>query len=264
MTRMWERVEIARQDSDTAQFLHLLYSGEMLTKLVAASLVAAIADDRERHRYRLLHRLVRADGLGEWVQALDQILIGPASQHLNPDARDAQQQLTQKLGPGQWQNEAFGRLHAVLKTFVPETENAPFKVSGQQCFQNFVLLRNRTRGHGAPSPAVCSGACPDLEFAIRLISDNLLLLQKPWAYLHRNLSGKYRVIGLGGDTSCFEYLKRADYLKTSPHENLPDGVYIHFNHPVRVPLISTNIDVADFFLANGSFKGRSFESISYL
>src|SRR5439155_20414963 len=154
-------------------FLHLLYAGEMLTKLLTAGLVAAVTDDRERHRYRLLHRLVRADGLGEWVQAIDQVLIGPPSQYLDVNARDDQQQLTQKLGTGQWQHEAFERLHAVLKNFVPETEAVPFKVNGQQSFQIFVTIRNRTRGHGAPSPAVCSSACPDLAAAIRLLAENL-------------------------------------------------------------------------------------------
>jgi len=37
--RMWERVEIARQDSDTALFLALLYCGEMIVKIIAAGLV---------------------------------------------------------------------------------------------------------------------------------------------------------------------------------------------------------------------------------
>jgi hypothetical protein len=64
--KMWERIEVAREDSDTSLFLHLMYLGEMVTKTIVAGLVAAIVDDRDRHRYRLLHRLVRADGLGEW------------------------------------------------------------------------------------------------------------------------------------------------------------------------------------------------------
>ena len=34
LARMWERVEIARQDSDTALFLHLMYAAELLVKLV--------------------------------------------------------------------------------------------------------------------------------------------------------------------------------------------------------------------------------------
>ena len=38
--RMWERVEVAKSESDTAVFLELLYLGEMLTKLTVAAFVA--------------------------------------------------------------------------------------------------------------------------------------------------------------------------------------------------------------------------------
>lgn len=51
LNKMWERVELARDDSNTALFYDLLLLGEMLTKIVAAGLIAAIDNDRERHRY---------------------------------------------------------------------------------------------------------------------------------------------------------------------------------------------------------------------
>src|SRR5205823_1819617 len=78
---MWHRVELAR-DEDTTFFLHLMYAGELILKVVTAGLIAAVAEDREGHRYRLTHRLIRADGLGEWAQALDETLAGPPAQHL--------------------------------------------------------------------------------------------------------------------------------------------------------------------------------------
>jgi len=56
LERMWSRVENARQDSDAAFFMELMYSGEMLAKAVAAGMVAAVEDDSNRHRYRILHR----------------------------------------------------------------------------------------------------------------------------------------------------------------------------------------------------------------
>jgi hypothetical protein len=42
--QMWHRVELAR-DEDTTFFLHLMYAGELLTKLLTAAFIAAIADD---------------------------------------------------------------------------------------------------------------------------------------------------------------------------------------------------------------------------
>ena len=65
ITRMRERLEVDRADSDVSFCMTLLYFGEMALKLITAGVVGAIVDDRERHRYRQLHRLVRANGLGD-------------------------------------------------------------------------------------------------------------------------------------------------------------------------------------------------------
>jgi hypothetical protein len=98
--KIWERVEISRQDSDTSLFLSLLYCGELVVKFTVAGMVAAIKDDRERPRYRQLYRLVRADGIGEWTSALDEILTGTTSQYLSDEARNEQKELTMKSVPG--------------------------------------------------------------------------------------------------------------------------------------------------------------------
>ena len=63
-----------KAESDPAYFAALMYTGEALMKLAVAGLVAAIQDDREGHRYRLESRLVRANGLGEWDEVLDDVL----------------------------------------------------------------------------------------------------------------------------------------------------------------------------------------------
>ena len=73
---MLDRVERYGVDSDSALFVELLYTGEFVVKLTTAAFVSAIEDDREYHRYRLLHGLVRADSLGDWVRILDEALIG--------------------------------------------------------------------------------------------------------------------------------------------------------------------------------------------
>ena len=46
--------------------------------------------------YRLEHKLIRATGVGEWVEALDDILVGPTAQDLLLDARDDQRDLTKR------------------------------------------------------------------------------------------------------------------------------------------------------------------------
>jgi len=228
---MMDRVEVDKADSDVAAFYALLFYGEMLTKVLVASLVEAVDDDRDRNRYRLHYRLVRADGIGEWASVLDEILTGTASQYLVPAARKEQKQLTQKLPSGNWQYSAVELLRSCAKGTGIQCDPVSGKVAARQWFPLFAAFRNKTRGHGATSGRQCAEVCEGLEKSINLFAENFALFQRPWAYLHRNLSGKFRVTHLGGDHAPFEYLKR------TTSENLADGVYLALDSKlVRVEL----------------------------
>ena len=65
LERMWTRAEQDKEESDHAYATSLLYTGEMQAKLITAGLLAAIKDDKDRHRYSYAHALLRADGIGE-------------------------------------------------------------------------------------------------------------------------------------------------------------------------------------------------------
>jgi len=255
--RMLERVEIARDDSDTALFYELMYLGETITKLTVAGLVGGILDDRERHRYRQLHRLVRADGIGEWSDVLDAVLTGPASSQLTPEARREQGELMQRLAAGSWQHDAAVGLFDCLRLIVPDSEPPATKIAGRQWFKIFAQFRNATRGHGAIKPAQCGTVCSFLEASIRLVVDNFLLFDRQWAYLHRNLSGKYRVTALSEGTSQFEPLK------STTSEHFSDGVYVFLDSLHLVDLVYSDPEASDFLFPNGGFNNRRFEALSY-
>jgi hypothetical protein len=255
---MWKQAEIAKQESDTAYFYSLMYFGEMLLKITAAGLVSAIEDDRDRHRYRQLHRLVRADGLGEWSSAIDDVLTGPASQHLLPSARIEQKELTQNVKDPAWQYEIVRLLTICLKEVDPTTESLTDRASARRLFTLFVQLRNNTRAHGAPQGRVCSGVASALERSLRIFCDNHTLFKRPWAFLHRNLSGTYRVTKLSDDPS--PYLP----LKTDRTAQWEEGVYVHFDQHRRVELIASDPDASEFYFPNGAFNGKHFEMLSYL
>ena len=258
LDRMWEQTEISKQESDTAYFYSLTYLGEMVLKITAAGLVSAVENDRDRHRYRQLHRLVRADGLGEWSGVIDDVLTGPASQFLLSDARSEQKELTQNLKDPSWQYEAVRLLTICLKEIDPSTENMPDKVSARRFLTLLVQLRNNTRAHGVPQGRVCSRVAPALERALKHFCENFSLFKRPWAYLRRNLSGNYRVTKLSQDSSPFLSLK------TEATAQWEEGVYVHFDEHRIVELISSDPDGSDFYFPNGAFNGKHFEMLSYL
>ena len=257
ISRMWERVEIARQDSDTSLFWQLMSFGEMITKVVCSGLVAAIEEDRDRSRYRQLHRLVRADGIGEWASVLDEVVAGPTSQFLLPAVDDEKRSLTSKVTRGSWQYDACELLHRCVSLSDPSFETISPKTEGRRWFQLFAVLRNKTRGHGAPTAELCGQISPFLERSISTFLDNFNLFQREWAYLHRNLSGKYRV------TRLTKTCDRLDKYK-SQQASLMDGVYVFFDRPVRVELMHTSVEALDFFFPNGAFNEKTFEILSYI
>jgi NB-ARC domain len=256
----WKRVDIARHDSDTSLFMALMYAGEMLTKLTVLAMISGLDDDPDRSSYRELHRLVRADGIGEWCAVLDEVLVGPASQHLSSSARTEQKELTQKLGNESWQFEAATAIDSCIRALDKTREGMPFKVEGRRWFSLFSELRNRTRGHGAFSGKQCTEICPILEKSISLVISNLSLFRREWAYLHRNLSGKYRVTPLSTVSSEFQVFKSSKAVSFK----FGDGVYIFFDKPCFVELLLSDAGASDFLLPNGGFNQKRFECVSYL
>ncbi len=264
--RMNERVERAREDSDMTFFSDLLLFGEMLTKTVAAGLVAAMGEDQERHKYLQVYNLVRAGGVGTWSDAIDEILsyTGKTAQLLPIEVRNERNELTQKHKDGEWQYDAVALMHKCLKAIGSESLDLPNQVSGRMWFSYFSTFRNKTKGHGALLTSVCCPLGPDLYKSILILCNNYSLFERPWAYLRRNLHYAYRVTSWSRNTTSFDYLKRKSGAVNLPH--FEDGVYVHFGYssPSHVELIESDPDARDFFYPNGSFKDNRFETLSYI
>ena len=70
LRRMYERLAVEKQESDVSGFYSLLYSGELVVKLIVSGFLAGVSDDRDRTRYGHMFGLVRSDGIGDWAQSL--------------------------------------------------------------------------------------------------------------------------------------------------------------------------------------------------
>jgi hypothetical protein len=255
--RMWDRYEISLLDSDTAGFYDLMYLGEVALKTTVLCLVAALDDDKDRRRYRLLHRLVRADGVGEWDQTLQDALTGGAAHLLVKAAQSDQRELTMRVDPTCWQFQTVELLNKCLRTLDPKRAKLPNNVEGRRWFGLFAELRNATRGHGAPAPSVCGKLTPPLKGSLELLTQNLSLFRRSWAYIHRSLAGKYRTTPL---SALQDPLTSFDFTGAS----LADGIYCFFDKPILIPLIQSTPEAFDFFYPNGAFKETSYECLSYI
>jgi hypothetical protein len=255
--KLQARITLDQGEGDIAYFHALLLQLEYITKLVTAGVVACLQEESERHRYSLEYKLVRADSLGDWVDALNTALTGPAAQHFLAAASRVRRNLTERVTEGDSRYAAVRRLGDVAHWFGVDPQLGG-KVALRQFFQVGAAIRNRTRGHGAPTSADCGHVCPLLAEAIALVLAEVELLRVPWAYLHRNLSGKYRISPLLGDCSPFDYLKRTRDV------TLPNGVFLYLDGPIHVALVFSDPDLRDVFLPNGNFKSQGFEVLSYV
>ena len=252
-----ERAERAKSDSDFTYFFALLLAAEALAKTVVLGVVASIADDKDGNRYRLEHQLVRSDGLGDWGKALEDALIGPASQFLLTEAREEQAELTRLCKEGDWQHDVVTALKAALLHLGIEAEEVPVKSDLKRWFRLFATLRNKTRAHGATQPEKAAIAAGYLAQSIALVYRNFRLFHRSWAYLHRNLSGKYRVSAISAEITEFEFLKQAN------DRQFPNGIYMFAGAPRRITLMHTDAELQDFFFANGGLNSKRFELLSY-
>lgn len=259
LNKLNERLESSKNDSDTAYFMDLMLAGEQLTKLVSLALVACITDDNKRHRYTQEHRLLRADGIGEWSAVIDESLGGPSSQFFNTHASILQQELNQRLNLDSWQFKSIDLLVKCIQEIDDTFENTPLKVSGKTWFSHFAYLRNKTKGHGAYNTEKYSKLCEKLHESILIIQENYSLFNTiDWANLYRNLSGKYKVTDISKNASKFHYLR------TDRKPNYENGIYIFLNKPIKIELLHSNSDINDYFFPNGGFNNKRYEVISYI
>ena len=254
--KLSDRIALDREEGDIAYFHALSLELEYVSKLVTAGIVACVGDDSDRNRYSLEYMLVRSDSIGDWVGTLNSALTGPSAQYFLPTATQITRDLTERVAEGDWRHKAVYNLNEIATRFGIDSRIGQ-KVALRQFFEIGAAIRNRTRGHGATTSNQCSYACPLLADAIDLVIGNLKLFKQDWAYLHRNLSGKYRVSPLLGNCLAFDYLKRAR------DEQLPNGVFIDLNGPVHVRFVFSDPDLRDLLVPNGNFKGNTFEVLSF-
>ena len=188
LRRMYERLDVEKQESDVSAFYSLLYAGELAVKLLVCGFLSGITDDRDRIRYGQIFTLVRSDGIGDWAQSIDTLLTGPGAQFIRPGFSILHRELSQRVGPDSWQYQAVAGLRGAMAALGIEVEALPKAVALRQWPHWFSLMRNKTRGHGAPLAHHCASVVPVLSESLSLIVDNLCLFKWQWAYIRRNLS----------------------------------------------------------------------------
>ena len=142
-------------------------------------------------------------------------------------------------------------LSEIMKAIKKDYPTLNEKTSLRNWFQIFSELRNKTRGHGALTPAKSASLSSTLATSVNALASKNPIFSLYWIFLHRNMSGKYTVVNLQNESSPPADLKA--YLSATD-ENFSDGVYIWSGKLYSIELVHTDLDCRDFFLPNGDFR----------
>ncbi len=264
ITRLLDRLNIDKQESDQAYFMCLMYLGEHITKLYAATLIAGLEMDKDRHKYRCEHLLVRADGIGDWSKTISDVVSGRASQFLNSSLFDIQRLLAQRQGGESWEKLCLERINSALLLVEEKVEQLPAKAPLKYWFELFTRLRNSTRGHGAPSGQICRKISLLLAESLQLLIDNGIIFELDWAYVRQNLSGKFNVTVFTEGGTSFELLKNSRE-EWPLYKKNGEGMYVSINGDYfKINLLFADLSIVDFYLPNGGYTNSQFELISYI
>lgn len=263
LTRMGLRVEAGKQDSDATYYSNLLLLGEMVTKIVTLTMVACIDPERDEDQlaYATRYKLLRADGIGSWAAAIQDLTTAPVYRLLDEHAKGFHTSLTQRFNSGSeaWQRQSVDSLARATAAFPNlATDRAVGKVSLAQWFQLFAALRNKTKGHGADLLSWQAAAVPHLAESIDHILAELEPLRWPWLYLNRTAAGQTKLLQISG---------QAIDQKALSFEHALPGVYLGAGGVLRpLHLLRSSPDLEDFFLPNGDAQDKSerYEELSFI
>lgn len=261
INNMQSRLEASMDESDISFFYDLIGYAEMVVKFTALFLVSNIEEDIDRTRYRYEYRLVRADGIGDFSQVITELITSGAADFLVPDVAFTEKvEIQSKWKDGSWQYKALSTLDECCKNLNIDGINALTPKSNLLIwFANIAILRNKTKGHGMTTPSECAKACRLLDTSISTLFENLSVFKRPWAFLHQNLNGKYRVSVIGGDGSVF------NHLKTKNTYTFSNGVYCYTDTIRPISLFYSDENLSKFLLVNGNFSDSDkFETIDYV
>ncbi len=268
---MISRVESEAEVSTSAYCDSLLNGVEMITKHVAALLVALIAEDSasESARYRFEFELFRSSGIGDWANAVRLISVGSLHRQVakasgDAGAPDAISQLTEKTREGDWRYEVGEAIHRCVRE-VGEPIQPLKTLSLIDAFTILPVLRNKMDAHGAPTSATKARVATLLAPALELLWSRLDLLELPLvAVRSQPPDGRPSVRSVAPSAGDHERGVARNALVAA---KFSDGIYVVLDAAVRrVSLIQCDAELRDYFYANGHLKttDKTADMLSYV
>ena len=261
VAQVGRRLNVLAPDDLAATFLEGSYLAEVAIKTIALVLLAGVRDSIPDHAYRISHGLVRADGLGNWEQAIRQLTSQPLAGFLPPDFQSILAWAVKKRTKPEdaWFQEAKIATEKVLHELGAETSENPRGATVKELITSLVQVRNKTKAHGAVGADFFSSANADYITAVRALVENCPAFRWQWMHFLIRDNGSICGVLLRGNDP--RNMPSADLANFTP--SLP-GVYFVPERPTQAAhlprlvscceFLRTTRECTMFLLPNGDYK----------
>jgi hypothetical protein len=256
LARVAQRFEAVGPHGAADSFLIAGYVAESAIKLITAAFQAGLRAGAKENAYAVAHRLLRADGLGEFDTSLADVTTHPVAGFLPPDFHPLLAWLTKKRGSSDPLSPlhvlpSIKAIHDSLGLDPPEFRSNP---TLRQVIRELVLVRNKTRGHGALGPDLFLQLTPHYVSLVRLLLMDSPLFECDWLHLSMRASDTIRGMTLRGLGP--RYAKDSDVAGLRIAEA---GLHLIPNAQTRRPyflgdLVRSNSECSEFWLPNGQHR----------
>lgn len=266
IAKVVQRLNDAGENASADTFLMTSLITEFLIKIIAVGLLTGMRKRDSSVAHRLEYELVRANGLGEWQNAIQNLTVQSQAGYIHSEMRPLINWLSKKRNKPEdaWAKEVNEKCNAIFRIIgVADIKLPANRLTARHLISDFVRIRNKTKGHGALGPDFFERANPLYISATKTILDNCPVTNWEWYHLSvRQKKNNVRAIKLQGESVSHVTEKQSETLRPKQDglhfRTIPNGSVFRCSK-----LIDCNRECTSFKIANGSYNKSGAEYLDY-
>lgn len=224
IARVAQRFKSIGPDSSADSFLLLSYLFEAIIKAIGIALYAGLRVGSPQNAYAIAYDLVRADGLGDWEDAINKMSAHPIAGYLPPDFHQLLSWLTKRRSTADSGGlpSAISAVNELRRCTGMDALDDRNLQTIRHLIRELIITRNKTKAHGAFGPDFFAQANPYYAQLVKILIESCPLFTIDWLHLSiRLVKGNVRGVRLQGPSPV--YMKDSDAEEFKPSE---PGIYI--------------------------------------
>jgi len=258
------RLNLVPKDQWAERFLLTSYLAEVSVKSIVVALYAGLQTGSSGDAYRLGHKLVHADGLGDWDTAIRSCTNLPLTKLFPAGFSPLLAWLNKRRGKAEdiWFRDAHASMMKVLDELDSRDESSEKAANVIGLITGLVRIRNKTKAHGAVGSDFFGVANNYYLDVVLAILGHCPVFSWPWYHIRAG-EDKATVVALRGNNPLHD-----SSISPSTFLSKASGVYVQPDSAsLAYPcfdLLRSNYECTEFFFPNGGYlpRGQS-EFINY-